>query len=410
MCPRAFAKSAGIRCSGEHRRRSIGDIAHDVLSASLPQHMVRFLPLLEVGVAVRARSCPATTLIVPKIICFANARSCIPAASLRPFSYSWHSDHRPQRRFRAASRTPRSRRASRSLPGWRSRRTAVSSSARRPGRSASSRTARCSRRRSSTSTQVVQAGTLRSTRTSSAACSASRSTRASRHGRFVYVYYTVCKVPGIRRHVPALGEEPRRTRHRGSTATSRRSREPRRAARRHRLRRRQSQRRLDRLRSARRQALRLGRRRRRRAAPRRRTSASLNGKILRHQRRRHDPVRQSRSSGSPGARGEIWALGFRNPFRCRFASPTAASSAPTSAQNSWEEIDVVVAGAQLRLADDRRPVRSRRRTRSSSSPIYSYQPQQRAARAIIGGDFGVEDQLPRRLPAELLLRRLRRAA
>ena len=138
----------------------------------------------------------------------------------------------------------------------------------------------------------------------------------------------------------------------------RRSREPRRAARRHRLRRRQSQRRLDRLRSARRQALRLGRRWRLGAhqvaghalAERQGLAAEL-------------PTGRCRStipsSVCSGRGPEVYALGFRNPWRCRF-HPDGRLFCGDVGENSWEEIDWVGRRRQLRLADHGRHVRSRR--------------------------------------------------
>ena len=97
----------------------------------------------------------------------------------------------------------------------------------------------------------------------SAACSASRSTRASPTTLRLRLLHAL-QIAGEsaaagKQHLP-VGEEPRRPRHR--RRRRRRSCEPGRPARRHRLRRRQPQRRVARLRSARRQALRIDRRRR----------------------------------------------------------------------------------------------------------------------------------------------------
>ena len=77
--------------------------------------------------------------------------------------------------------------------------------------------------------------------------------------------------------------------------------------------------------------------------------SSLLGKILR--------IDVHPSSGNPpaipsdnpfvnvaGARGEIWALGFRNPFRFSFDRQTGDLWAGDVGESTWEEIDVVTKG------------------------------------------------------------------
>jgi len=78
--------------------------------------------------------------------------------------------------------------------------------------------------------------------------------------------------------------------------------------------------------------------------------ASLNGKILRIDPNAgataagHSIPARNPFVGMPGARGEIWALGFRNPYKMSFDRRTGALTVADVGQNDVEEIDRVMRG------------------------------------------------------------------
>ena len=76
------------------------------------------------------------------------------------------------------------------------------------------------------------------------------------------------------------------------------------------------------------------------------TLANRLGKMLRHQRRRHDPDRQPvLQHGRPATNRAIWALGLRNPFTFAFQPGTGRMFINDVGQNTWEEINDGIAGA-----------------------------------------------------------------
>ncbi len=71
--------------------------------------------------------------------------------------------------------------------------------------------------------------------------------------------------------------------------------------------------------------------------------SSLNGKVLRLELS-GAPAAGNPFTGTPGARPEIWALGFRNPFRMGFDQFSGKLWAGDVGQETLEEIDIVQSG------------------------------------------------------------------
>lgn len=70
---------------------------------------------------------------------------------------------------------------------------------------------------------------------------------------------------------------------------------------------------------------------------------TLLGKIVRLDVDHGDPYaipRDNPFAGRPGARGEIWAWGLRNPWRIAFDPPSGLLYIADVGQNQWEEVDV----------------------------------------------------------------------
>ncbi len=117
--------------------------------------------------------------------------------------------------------------------------------------------------------------------------------------------------------------------------------------------------------------------------------ASLSGKVLRLERDGSIPF-DNPFVGLFGARPEVFALGFRNPWRCRF-HPDGRLFCGDVGQAAWEEIDWVVSGGNYGWPTTEGDF-------SSSSypqfvrPLYAYD--HSAGGSITGGDFGSEINFP----------------
>jgi glucose/arabinose dehydrogenase len=119
---------------------------------------------------------------------------------------------------------------------------------------------------------------------------------------------------------------------------------------------------------------------------------SLNGKILRLNRDGTVPL-DNPFLGVPQARPEIYALGFRNPWRCRF-HPDGRFFCGDVGESTWEEIDVIVAGGNYGwpiTEGDFDPATYPQFVR----PIATYSHASvGGGAAITGGDFGSATNFP----------------
>ncbi len=92
--------------------------------------------------------------------------------------------------------------------------------------------------------------------------------------------------------------------------------------------------------------------------------------------------------GEPGVRGEIWAYGFRNPFRLSFDRQTGTLWVGDVGQNEREEIDIVEAGGNYgwRVFEGTQPFTSSQNTPQGATfvpPVTEYD--HSLGNAVIGG-------------------------
>ncbi len=116
----------------------------------------------------------------------------------------------------------------------------------------------------------------------------------------------------------------------------------------------------------------------------------LNGKILRLNSNGTIPTNNP-FVGTPGARPEIFALGFRNPWRCRF-HPDGRLFCADVGQDAYEEVNLVTNGSNYGWPLTEGPF-SQGSFPSLKQPFYYYAHDDNSS-SIIGGDFGARTNFP----------------
>ena len=116
---------------------------------------------------------------------------------------------------------------------------------------------------------------------------------------------------------------------------------------------------------------------------------ALEGKILRLELN-GSPAAGNPFIGQPPARPEVYARGFRNPFRMSFDDQTGRLWVGDVGQSTLEEIDIVQSARQLRVAALRgHAARRLPCRRATSTPVFEY-PRSGpgvTGQSITGGDF-----------------------
>jgi glucose/arabinose dehydrogenase len=120
---------------------------------------------------------------------------------------------------------------------------------------------------------------------------------------------------------------------------------------------------------------------------------SLNGKVLRLNSDGTAPF-DNPFFGRADARPEVYALGFRNPWRCRF-HPDGRLFCGDVGQNSWEEVDWVLEEGNYGWPDTEGDFDSGQFPKFSEPILtYSHVDFPQGSAAITGGDFGSETNFP----------------
>ncbi len=118
--------------------------------------------------------------------------------------------------------------------------------------------------------------------------------------------------------------------------------------------------------------------------------ASLSGKILRLEPDGTVPA-DNPYAGSQTFRGEVWAAGLRNPWRCRFRGDGRMLCADVG-QDTWEELDVIFTANDYGWPTTEGPF-TLAQYPTLTPPIYAYDHDGTGA-AIMGGDFGDATNFP----------------
>jgi len=116
----------------------------------------------------------------------------------------------------------------------------------------------------------------------------------------------------------------------------------------------------------------------------------LSGKVLRLETDGSIPT-DNPYFGSPTARGEIWAAGLRNPWRCRFRNDGRLLCADVG-QDTWEEVDVIFEANNYGWPTVEGPF-TLAQFPTFTPPILWYG-HNGADAAIMGGDFGAKTDFP----------------
>ncbi len=116
---------------------------------------------------------------------------------------------------------------------------------------------------------------------------------------------------------------------------------------------------------------------------------TLSGKILRLEAD-GSPAAGNPFEGVFGARPEVWALGLRNPWRCRF-HPDGRLFCGDVGQASWEEVDVILPGRNFGWPTTEGDF-SQSAHPEFTRPLYAYA--HAIGSSITAGDFGSQTNFP----------------